>query len=287
MSLSRRILLFCLVLCAGLARAEPLTVGVSLLPMQTFVERIGGEHVRAVVLVPPGKSPASYEPTPKQMQALAAAPLYFRIGVPFEKAWLPRLQQALPGLRLIDLRDGLPLRPIDLPGSRDGHAHGKGEADPHTWLAPPLVMRMADRIRDALIAVRPELRADFERNHERFFSELQALDSELRQRLAGKQQRHFMVFHPSWGYFADAYGLTQIPIEAGWKEPGPQTLARLIDEAKRRQIRVIFVQQQFSRREAETVASAIGGEVLAVDPLAPDYLANLRRVGETFARVLQ
>ncbi|HOI52302.1 MAG TPA: zinc ABC transporter substrate-binding protein, partial [Azonexus sp.] len=101
MSLSRRILAFCLVLCASLARAEPLTVGVSLLPMQTFVERIGGEHVRAVVLVPPGKSPASYEPTPKQMQALAAAPLYFRIGVPFEKAWLPRLQQALPGLRLI------------------------------------------------------------------------------------------------------------------------------------------------------------------------------------------
>jgi zinc transport system substrate-binding protein len=130
------------------------------------------------------------------------------------------------------------------------------------------------------------LRADFERNHERFVSDLQALDGELRQRLAGKQQRHFMVFHTSWAISPTPTASPRFrsrPAEG----TGPQTLARLIDEAKRRQIRVIFVQQQFSRREAETVASAIGGEVLAVDPLAPDYLANLRRVGETFARVLQ
>lgn len=303
MKLSQLILTACACLLPLSASAEPLTVGVSLLPMQTFIERIGGAEVRAVVLVPPGKSPATYEPTPRQMQALATAPLYFRIGVPFEKAWLPRLQQAMPGMRTVDLRDGLKLRPVDLPEddhdhegeAHDAHApvvhgdhtHAPDAPDPHVWLSPPLVIRMAARIRDELIAARPAQRAEFEKNHDRFVGELQALDQELRSLLAGKKQRHFMVFHPSWGYFADAYQLRQIPIEAGWKEPGPQTLAKLIEEAKHRQIRVIFVQKQFSQRQAETVAKAIGGEVLAVDPLAPDYIDNLRRVGQTFARVLK
>lgn len=298
MNLSRLFIIASACLVSLGARAEPLTVGVSLLPMQTFVERIGGADVRAVVLVPPGKNPATYEPTPRQMQALATAPLYFRIGVPFEKAWLPRLQQAMPGMRTVDLRDGLKLRPVDLPENdrnhdahapvvHGDHAHAPDAPDPHVWLSPPLVIRMAARIRDELIAARPAQRAEFEKNHDRFVGELQALDQELRSLLADKKQRYFMVFHPSWGYFADAYQLRQIPIEAGWKEPGPQTLAKLIEEAKHRQIRVIFVQKQFSQQQAETVAKAIGGEVLAVDPLAADYIENLRRVGQTFARVLK
>lgn len=265
----------------------PLTVGVSLLPERYFVERIGGDQVKVEVLVPPGKSPASYEPTPRQMEAMAQGRLYFRIGVPFEKSWLPRLQQAVPAMKMADLRDGLKLRPVDMPDGQVLPAGKTAEPDPHVWLSPPMVMHMADRIRDELIALRPAARSAFEANHAQFVSDLKALDQDVRTRLATKTKRHFMVFHPSWGYFADAYGLVQIPIEAGWKEPGPQTLARLIDDAKARQIRVIFVQKQFSKNEAETVAQAIGGEVLAVDPLAPDYLDNLRRVAEVFARTLQ
>ena len=264
----------------------PLTVGVSLLPEKYFVERIGGDQVKVEVLVPPGKSPASYEPTPRQMASMAEGNLYFRIGVPFEKSWLPRLQQAVPGMKVVDLRSGLKLRPVDLPSGASVTPGGE-DTDPHIWLSPPLVIRMADLIRDELIAQRPAARAAFEANHARFVGDLKSLDEDIRTRLARKTRRHFMVFHPSWGYFADAYGLVQIPIEAGWKEPGPQTLARLIDDAKARNIRVIFVQKQFSQIQAETVAQAIGGEVLAVDPLAADYLDNLRRVSDVFARTLQ
>jgi zinc transport system substrate-binding protein len=265
--------------------AEPLTVGVSILPQQTFVERIGGKHVRVVVLVPPGKSPATHEPTPQQVEAVAASRLYFRIGVPFEEAWLPRLTQIAPGANVVDLRYGLSLRQVDMPPGEAAKSGGK--PDPHIWVSPPLVMKMADRIRAALTAARPEAAAEFADNHARFVAELNALDADIRARLAGKQGRSFMVFHPSWGYFADAYGLKQLPIEAGWKEPGPRTLQLLIDGAKAQGIRVIFVQKQFSQREAETVAQAIGGEVVAVDPLAPDFADNLRRVAEVFARALR
>ncbi|NWG32437.1 MAG: zinc ABC transporter substrate-binding protein [Rhodocyclaceae bacterium] len=267
------------------AAVEPLTVAVSILPQQTFVEKIGGRHVKVVVLVPPGKSPATHEPTPQQVEAVAAAKLYFRIGVPFETAWLPRLAQVAPAARVIDLREGLKLRPVDLPPGET--AQPGGASDPHVWLSPPLVIEMAARIREALSAARPEAAAEFAENHARFVAELKALDAEIRARLAGKQGRTFMVFHPSWGYFADAYGLKQLPIEAGWKEPGPQTLQRLIEAARAQGIRVIFVQKQFSQREAATLAGAIGGEVVAVDPLAPDYVDNLRLVADVFARALR
>jgi zinc transport system substrate-binding protein len=265
--------------------AEPLTVGVSLLPQQTFVERIGGKHVRVVVLVPPGKSPATHEPTPQQIEAVAASRLYFRIGVPFEEAWLPRLAQIAPAAKLVDLREGLSLRAVDMPPGETSQSGGK--PDPHIWVSPPLVIKMAEQIRAALTAARPAAAAEFADNHARFVAELNALDADIRARLAGKQGRSFMVFHPSWGYLADAYGLKQLPIEAGWKEPGPRTLQLLIDGAKAQGIRVIFVQKQFSQREAETVAQAIGGEVVAVDPLAPDFADNLRRVAEVFARALK
>lgn len=287
MMIAIRILLLSLVLgFSGFSHAaEPLSVTVSLLPQQYFVERIGGPHVRAIVLVPPGKSPATHEPTPQQMQAVATSRLILRIGVPFENNWLPRLAQLAPDARIVDLRDGIKLRPVDLPPGSS--AAVGGAPDPHIWLSPPLVMRMADRIRDELIALRPEAKAEFEANHRAFIADLKALDGDLRSRLANKKAPNFMVYHPSWGYFADAYGLKQMPVEAGWKEPGPRTLQLVIDGARQNGVRVIFVQPQFSQKEARTIAEAIGGEVLAVDPLAPDYIDNLRRVADTFARHLQ
>jgi len=284
---TRSTLLFLLTLALSslVHAADPLPVTVSLLPQQYFVERIGGNHVRTIVLVPPGKSPATHEPTPQQMQAVAASRLVFRIGVPFENSWLPRLAQLAPDARVVDLRDGLKLRPVDLPPG--AKANAGGAPDPHVWLAPALVMRMADRIRDELSALRPEAGAEFAANHGRFVADLKALDGEIRNQLATKKSRNFMVYHPSWGYFADAYGLQQMPVEAGWKEPGPRTLQTVIDGARNQGVRVIFVQPQFSQKEAQNIARAIGGEVLAVDPLAPDYIDNLRRVAGIFARNLQ
>ena len=106
-------------------------------------------------------------------------------------------------------------------------------------------------------------------------------DKKIRDMLAPFKGRCFMVFHPAWGYFAEEYGLEQVPIEVEGKEPGPQALARLIDEARKENIQVIFVQKQFSSRAAETIAKAIHGKVVALDPLAEDYLDNLIAMAES------
>ena len=279
-----------LLAAASVSAGEKVPVFVSILPQKYFVERIGGDQVEVSALVGPGQSPETYEPTPQQMAALHRTRLFFRIGAPFEQAWMDRVQRGNPALRVIDNRDDILLRELESAGeshdTEHDHSHTQGK-DPHIWTSPPLVKQMAAQIRDALITEAPEHRTAFESNHAVFAAELDALDREIRDRLASLQHRRFMVFHPAWGYFADSYDLQQIPIEAAGKTPGPRTLANLIEAAKNEGVRVIFVQAQFSDRAARAVAQAIGGRVEAIDPLAYDFPANLRHVANLIAEASQ
>jgi zinc transport system substrate-binding protein len=268
------------------AAADPISVVVSILPEKYFVERVGGSHTDVSVMVGPGQSPATYEPTPRQMAALAAARVYFRIGVPFELAWMDRIRVANPDMLVVDVAEGIKRRPVERIG--DGKTSDAGRfPDPHVWTSPPLAKRMSTRIRDTLVKLDPLHTAEYERNYASLAADLDALDAEIRDRLSGLKHRTFMAFHPAWGYFADTYGLRQIPIESEGKEPGPRTLLHVIEEARRLGIKVIFVQPQFSRSSAEMVAREIGGRVVPIDPLAEDYIENMRKVAAAFASVLE
>ena len=264
-----------------------LTVFVSVLPQKYIVEQVGGEHVRVEVMVGPGQSPATFEPRPRQMALLASADLYYRIGVPFEEAWLDRILAANREMSLLDAREGVLLREMEPAGGHHhdyDHTHHHGEPkDPHIWLNPAMVRIMAAKLQDRLIALDPAHAQAYQANLARLDQLLIRLESDVRDRLAGLKSRKFMVFHPSWGYFADAFRLRQIPIDSEGKEPGAMTLGRLIDQAKSEGIRVIFVQQQFSQRQAKALAQAIGGSVAFIDSLAEDYPANLRRVADAIA----
>jgi len=282
--------------------APRVSVVVSVLPLATFANAVGGDRVAVRTMVLPGQSPATYDPSPKQIAALADADLYMRVGVPFEAAWMKRIQAANPDMPVLDLRDGLPLRPQErhVHGpDEDERGHGNGPAppdphalhdlyaesdgmDPHVWTSPRLVRLMAIAIRDALTRLDPDGAAVYAANQAAFDAELAALDGELSATLSGLEHRGFLVYHPAWGYFADAYGLTQIPIQREGKEPTARRLAALIEQARAEGTRVIFVQPQFDRRAAARVAHEIGGRVEAVDPLAPDYAENLRRVAGLF-----
>lgn len=266
-------------------QAAPLPVAVSVLPQKTFVEKIGGAHVEVTVMVPRAASPATYEPRPQQLGRLNETRLYFSIGVPFERAWLRRFRSAGPQMKIVDMAAAIQRQAIA------GHEHDheqEGTLDPHVWTSPPHVRLLAMQIRDELVALDPAHAADYQRNYQRFATEIAELDARLLTMLAEipQEQRRFMVFHPSWGYFARSYGLTQIPIEAEGKSPGPRALAGLIEHAREQDIRVIFVQPQFSQKSAGLLAEAIGGQVVAIDPLAADWADNLTSVAETLRRSL-
>ncbi|MBN2886277.1 MAG: zinc ABC transporter substrate-binding protein [Chromatiaceae bacterium] len=276
---------------AVLAATEPLSVFVSVVPQRTFVERVGGDWVKVEALVEPGANPHLFEPRPRQVAALSEADLYIRIGASFEDAWMSRIQATNPGLRVLDAREGIALRPLDEAhehddeSSDDAHGHEHEALDNHVWTSPPLVKVMVGQIRDALSALAPEHAEDFAANADAFVAELDALDAEIRALLADLDERRFLVFHPAWGYYADTYGLTQVAIEREGKEPGPRALAAVIEQARREGIRVVLVQPQMSARAAEEVARAIGGRVAPVDPLAADYAATLRALTRLIAGV--
>jgi zinc transport system substrate-binding protein len=270
---------------ATASAAEPIPVLVSILPQKYLVDRVGDGRVRAAVMVGPGQNPHTYEPTARQMAEVARARVYFRVGIDFEDAWLNRIVQVNPRLRVVDQRQGIRLRTAE-PG-HDHTDHPAGRPDPHIWTSPPLARVMAAQVRDELTALDPAGAQVYAAGFARLASDLDALDAEIRQALAGHTQRRFMVFHPSWGYFADTYGLEQLPIEQQGKEPGARTLGALIDEARAEGVRVVFVEPQDNSAPAIAVAGAVGAQVVTVDALAEDYVGNLRKVAAAFTAALR
>jgi zinc transport system substrate-binding protein len=271
---------------------KKLAVFVSIAPQKYFVHQIGRERVDVQVMVPPGASPATYEPKPRQMAALSKTPVYFAIGVPFERIWLKKIAAANPNMRVVHTDQGIQKIPMATHHHEAEHHQDKddrnlGELDPHIWLSPPLVMTLARTSRNALQEIDPAHRSVYDANYKAFASTLTALDAELRNTFAGRQGLQFMVFHPSWGYFADTYGLKQVAVEIEGKDPKPAQLKELIEHAKEKGIKIIFVQPQFSSKSAKLVAREIGGRVAVADPLAQDWSTNLRAVVREFKGALQ
>jgi len=132
----------------------------------------------------------------------------------------------------------------------------------------------------------PRHAAAYERNLKALQADLDEVDARIAEALAPLKGRKFFVFHPAFGYFADAYGLKQVPVEIEGKSPGPRRLAALIEKARREGVKVIFVQPQFSPRGAQAVAEAIGGVVVPMDPLARDYLKNLEHIAQQIKKAL-
>ncbi|HEY2291491.1 MAG TPA: zinc ABC transporter substrate-binding protein [Thermoanaerobaculia bacterium] len=262
-------------------------IAVSVPPQAYFVRRIGGEHVQVDVMIPPGYSHVDYPLTPRQVAALSRARLYVAVGHPafeFERIQLAPVLRDLPGLQVVDMSRGMRLIAGEGEGEEDEHGHAAG--DPHVWVAPETVAVAARNIAAALEGIDPAHAAEYRANLARFETEVASLDREIRARLADRQGDRFMVYHPTWGYFAREYGLRQVAIEAEGKEPSAQRLIQLIDRARQERIKVVFVQAGFPRKSAQVIAEAVGGRVLVADPQDPDWLGNLQRVSRDLQEAL-
>jgi zinc transport system substrate-binding protein len=274
--------LLALLLTAEASAGEKIRVFVSILPQAQLVEKIGGERVDVTVLVRPGQSPATYSPTPRQLAELSKAKLFVRVGVPFEEGFINKVRETYPKLKIIDQRDN-----VRLLRSECDHDHDHGETDPHIWLDPKRLKVQAQNIGKAFVEGDPENIAEYNTNMLKLIAELEVLDRKISVVMAPYRGQTLLVYHPAYGYFADAYGLKQVAVESGGKEPGGRQLAKVIEQARKIKAKVIFVQPQFSKKSAELVAEAIGGKVVAMDPLARDVLSNLEKMAMTVAGALE
>lgn len=275
------------------------TVFVSIVPQKYFVQQISKGLFSVEVMVQPGASPATYEPKPSQMAKLAASTAYLAIGVPFETVWLARMSAVNPQMQIIHTDRGIEKLPmarhhhekLEEGHSQEAHTEHDGSPqtilDPHIWLSPRLVKQQAAVILEALTSILPERREELDLNYRNFIQKIDGLDKEIRSILKANKGMRFMVFHPSWGYFAKEYGIEQVPIEIEGKTPKPAQLIELIHFAKEKRISVILVQPQFSEKSARVVAKEIAGEVVFADPLAAGWLENLHSVAEKISRAAQ
>ncbi len=261
---------------------EPPHVAVSIPPQKWVVGFLAGDLVIIDVLVSPGSSPATFEPSPRQMTELAHAIAYFAIGVPFERAVVPRIAEQIPDLVIVDTASGVEKREMSSVG---GHHHHSA-LDPHVWLDPIRMKTISTTTARALQELLPSSRDVIEERLQKSIRALEMVDKRISEVLAGLAGREILVFHPAYGYFTDRYGLVQVAVEVEGKAPTGRQLASVIDRFGERGVPAIFVQPQFSRTSADRIAAALGSKVVELDPLASDYSSNLEEMARRIAAEL-
>lgn len=260
--------------------SEALSIVAAVPPQAGIVERIAGSLVNIQVLVRPDQDPHTYEPTPRQMNAISGAKIFFTAHMPFEEALMKKLRTAMPTLAAADPAEGIAFRAMEHPedGGHDAHGHGEEALDPHIWLAPAPLAIQAKNIAAALRMADPAHGETYDRGLAAFLQQLNEADTRIRARLEPYRGRSFLVFHPAFGYFADAYGLKQEPVEMEGKSPTPRQIQQFIQQARDAGSKVIFVQPQYDPKSGEAIAAAIGGHTMTLNSLERDPLKNLEEI---------
>ncbi len=253
-----------------------LTVAVGIVPEATFVEKVAGDLVDVVTLVPPGNSPENYQPTTAEMQALSDSAVYFTLQMPAEEAnILPKVSDFNKNIVIVNLRDAVanayPMRYME-----DEDAVEEETVDPYLWLSPKRAIVMVQAIADELSAIDAGHSGTYQRNAADYIAALEALDGEIQEAVSALENKSFLIYHPAYGYFADDYGLTMIAIEIAGKQATAAELQDVIDYALQNDITTVYYQEEFDDSQAQTVAEEIGGRAANVAPLSPDYIQAMR-----------
>ncbi len=285
------VVIYLLTLASTAFAAQKVKVFVSISPQKFFVQQIGKDLVDVNVMVQPGQSPATYEPKPKQMVAISKSKLYFAIGVPFEDTWLKKISTTNPNMNIIhtdnDIQKIKMAEGYHHKQRHSDHLHDDTGLDPHIWLSPKLVQIQALAILNALKKVDPLHQKTYQNNYQMFVTQVKHLDARLSKLFYNKNKLRFLVFHPSWGYFAKDYGLEQIAIEIEGKNPKPADIKEIINYARENKIKIIFAQPQFSTKNAKLIAREINGAIVFADPLAFNWILNMDHVAQKFKEALK
>lgn len=260
--------------------AEARNITVSIEPLRYLTEQIAGEAFHVTTFVPKGSSPETYEPTPEQMIDLGNSMIFFGIGdLGFERTWLERLKQTAPRTTFIDAADGIER----MEGHRHSHdkRHGHAVADPHVWTSPCNMKSIAQNICQALCQADTAQAGIFRSNLQKTLKEIQAVEDSVRSLLTGISRKTFLIYHPALTYFARDYGLEQLSIEKDGKEPSPRHLAELTELCRTKQAEIIFVQQEFDRKNAALVAKETGSRITEINPLSYDWKGEMLKIAQT------
>jgi zinc transport system substrate-binding protein len=271
--------LFILSACGNTTqKSEKPILTVTLEPLRYFTEAIAGDNYEVVSMVPKGSSPESYDPTPQQLVNLSKSQAYFRIGyIGFEQAWMKKLEANCPNMKVYDTSKG-----IDLIRDK-GHWHGdhfhEGGVEPHVWNSTQNALIIADNIYQALCELDSTHQEDYQKRLDVLKQTIRQTDANVRT-LVENADSTFLIYHPALSYFARDYGLKQVSIEEGGKEPSPAQLKALIETCRNENVHTIFVQQEFDQRNAQLIAHELGVNIVSINPLSYDWVKEMIRIAE-------
>jgi len=284
-------------LLTGGTLAEPMGVFAGIPPLAEIVERIGGDHVAVQILLDEGQDPHTFSPSPKKIMRLRSAQVFFAAGLEFEKQISRKISNS-SDLRIVIVAERMDLPNCTVAGhDHAGHDHGAHNhagddhtgcnhagQDPHIWLSLPLINQQAAIVAEILQEIDPANAGQYATNLEQFTAEVSKLHEEIATLMKPYKGESFFTFHPAFAYFCADYGIVEKAVEIAGKQPTPKQLATLISSARADKVRILFTQPQFDDQSARTIAQAIGGEVMPLDPMAKDLLSNLRYVANSMAR---
>ncbi|MFO8022023.1 MAG: zinc ABC transporter substrate-binding protein [Perlabentimonas sp.] len=285
------IFLFVLVLFAAcnshkIESSKPVVV-VSITPQKYFVQRIADTLVNVEVMVPPGSSPETYEPTASQLRLISRAEAYFSLGLlEFELSMLKSIQKQNPDLLVVNHSEELNLLESECLGhSHHEHSHAHSH-DPHVWTSPAEVKKIVNKIVAILEDRFPEHSNTFQKNSEQFLSDIDKLDTFIKSELKETKINKFFVFHPALTYYARDYGITQVALEEEGKAPSMKHFKAVLNDAMDQGAKTIFIQKEFDVNTARTAADDIGGKVEVIDPLEKNWLENMYQITRLLKRAM-
>jgi len=265
---------------------DKVNVMATTVPLGHFIEMVGKDLVNVGVLVSPGTNPHTFEPAPSQLKCIEEAQLYVKNGAGME-IWMDKIIRANEDMLVVDSSKGIDLiesTDPDHDDHNDNSERGLHEViltkDPHIWLSPRNAIVQVENICDGLVNVDPENEDRYRNNRDDYIKKLEELDSELNATFSKSEKKTILVLHPAWSYFARDYGLEQVSILYSQKEPGLRYLVTMIETARENNVTRVFVDPNFNPKSAEIVANEIGGKVVPLDPLAENYIENMRHVGQ-------
>lgn len=243
-------------------------------PLKTFIDKVGGEKVDTSVMIPPGYSPANYAPSPSELKKLSDADYYFTFQMPAEKSnILPKVNKFNENINLIKL-DKITSEKYE------PRKFSNGGIDPHIWMSPKRVEYIIEIIKNKLIELDPANKEYYQKRSNEYLTKLNEMDVYIKDRLTNLKGKTVLIYHPVLGYFTDEYGLDLKAIEKNGKEATPKRLQELIDFAKNENIQTIFHQSTIDSKQTEVIASEIGGKTVEINPLAENYIDNMKKIAD-------
>lgn len=274
-----------------------LSIYTTVYPLQFFTEQIGGEHVHVQSIYPAGADEHTFDPTQKDMMALADADLFFYIGLGLE-GFVENAQKTLKGEHVEMIATAESISEESLEENHDHHEedehdehaedthehddedhdehaeeshhdHDHGAFDPHVWISPTLSIELANSIKEALIAKMPEQKETFEKNYDVLADQLMELDERFTDMASKAPSKTFFVSHAAFGYIANAYGLNQVAIAGlnSQSEPSQKELTKIVQQAKDQNIEYVLFEQNVSSKLTDVVRKEIGADSLMLHNL--------------------